>query len=64
MVSDLSDVLRHLLARFGRPPVDGGHTHATDENMDVLDHRLSSVEVSQQEIEARLRRLERQSWRD
>ncbi len=62
-VNDLSDVFRHLLDRFGRPP-DGGHTHAVDANVTQIDHRLRDVEAEQLEIEARLRRLETMGWRE
>lgn len=62
-VSDLTDILCEVLGRFGRPkppPV----MRATDENVVGIDLRLRSVETEQREIEARLRRLEVQSWRD
>ena len=62
-MSDLTDILRHVLARFGRPS-DPPEMRATDQNVDEIDHRLTSVETMQQEVEARLRRLEVQSWRE
>ena len=54
-VIGLSDAIRHLLGRFGRPEV---HIDATERD-DVLDGRLTSLEREQVEIAARLRVLEK-----
>jgi hypothetical protein len=62
-VSDLTDILRHLLAQFGRPP-ETPELRATDQNVETIDQRLTEVESVQQEVEARLHRLEIQSWRE
>jgi hypothetical protein len=56
-MSDLTDILRHVFTRFGRPQVAESH-RATDENMELLDHRLGTVEEKQRSISARLRLLE------
>jgi hypothetical protein len=56
-MSDLTDIIRHVFARFGRPQIAESH-RATDENMERLDHRLGSVEEKQRAIAARLRLLE------
>jgi hypothetical protein len=59
-MSDLTDIIRHVFARFGRPQVAEAH-RATDENMELLDHRLGDVEEKQRSIAARLRLLEIQA---
>jgi hypothetical protein len=59
-MSDLADILRHVFTRFGRPQVAESH-RATDENMELLDHRLGDVEDKQRAIAARLRLLEIQA---
>ena len=60
LMSDLTDIIRHVFTRFGRPHVSESH-RATDANMELLDHRLGDVEERQRLIAARLRLLEIQS---